>query len=141
MDSRVMACGVQADAMHAVDKVSVWRVDGRWGNCVRGRVACMADHMRQVRVTKHRWTNEKVKGEGDGEVLRVREGEEGVMRLVRIRVRQATPEAEGATASASIQHAGSAGGGGGVEVIEGEESTGCYHCRGGSLSMWVASSI
>ena len=47
------------------------------------------------------------------------------MRLVRIRVRQATPEAEGAMASASIKHAGSAGGSGGVEVIEGEESTGC----------------
>ena len=28
LDSRVMACGVQADAVHAVDKVSVWRVDG-----------------------------------------------------------------------------------------------------------------
>ena len=60
MDSRVMACGVQADAVHAVDKVTVWRVDGRWGSCVRGRVACMADHMRQVRVTRYRWTNEKV---------------------------------------------------------------------------------
>jgi len=27
--------------------------------------------MRQVRVTRHRWTNEEVEGEGDGEVLRV----------------------------------------------------------------------
>ena len=141
MYSGIMACGVQADAMHAVDKVSVWRVDGRWGNCVRGRVACMADHMRQVRVTRHRWTNEKVKGEGDGEVLRVREGEEGVMRLVRIRVRQPTPEAKGATANASVKHTGPAGGSGGVVVIESEESLGCYHCRGGSLSVWVASSI
>ena len=52
MDSRVMACGVQADAMHAVDKVPVWRVNGRWGDDVRWRVACMADYMRQVRVTR-----------------------------------------------------------------------------------------
>ena len=141
MDSRVVACGVQADAVHAVNKVSVWRVNGRWGDCVRGRVACMADHVRQVRVTRCRWLNEEVEGEGDGKVLGVGEGEEGVMRLVGIRVGQATPEAEGSTASTSIKHAGSASGGGGLEVIEGEESTGCYHCRGGSLSVWVASSI
>ena len=101
----------------------------------------MTDHVRQARVTRHRWLNEEVEGERDGKVLRVGEGEEGVMRLVRIRVGQATPEAEGSTASASIKHAGSTGGGGGLEVIEGEESTGCYHCRGGSLSVWVASSI
>ena len=78
---------------------------------MRGRVASMADYMRQVGVTRHGWTDEEVKGNGNGEVLRVGEGEEGVVRLVRIRVRQGTQKDERSTASASIEHAGSAGGG------------------------------
>ena len=60
--------------MHAVDKVSIWRVNGGWRNCVRGRVASMADYMRQVGVTRHGWTDEEIKGKGNGEVLRVGEG-------------------------------------------------------------------
>ena len=141
MYSGIMACGVQADAMHAVDKVSVCGVNGRRRSCVRGRVAGMAYYMRQVGVTRNGWTDEEVKGKGNGEVLRVGEGEKGVVRLMRVRVREPTPETKGATANASVKHTGPAGGSGGVVVIESEESLGCYHCRGGSLSVWVASSI
>ena len=83
MDSRVIACDVQADTggCHACKGQSdgMERVNGRWGDGVQGRVACMADYMRQIRVTRDEWTNEEVEGEGDREVLRVGEGEEGIM--------------------------------------------------------------
>ena len=85
--------------------------------------------------------DEQVKSEGNREVLRVREGEEGVMGEVRVSVRQPTPEAKGTTANTAIEHACAASGSSGETAVEREEAKGCNHCRGGPLGMWVASYI
>ena len=60
---------------------------------------------------------------------------------VRVGVRQATPEAKGPTCDTRIKQASTASVGGVRRVIEGEKGTGCYHCRGCALRVWVASSI
>ena len=119
----------------------------RFGLGVGGREACMADYRREsLRVDvsvcqrDRRW-DEQINGEGHREVLRVSEGEEGVMGEVRVGVRQPTPEAKGTTANTAIEHARAASGSSGETMVEREEAKGCNHCRGGPLGMWVASYI
>ena len=60
---------------------------------------------------------------------------------VRVGVSQATPEAKAPARDARIKQASTAGVSGAHRVIEGEKGTGCYHCRGCALRVWVASSI
>jgi hypothetical protein len=132
---------MQTDAMHAVDKVPVQGVNGGRGHCVGRRVARMADNVLSVGLSQHRRADEEVEGESHREVLRVGKGKEGFVREMRISVRQATPEAEGPTAGATIKQAGTAGGSGVERVEETKESARSYHCRGCLLGVWVASSI
>ena len=106
-----------------------------------GRVATRADHIRAIRVTRHRRAQQDIKGKGHGEVLRVREGKERLMWESGVSIRQATPEAKGATRYTAIKQAGTAGRCGVIRMVEREECTGCYHCRSCPLGVWVASNI
>ena len=101
----------------------------------------MADNVLSVGLSQHRRADEEVEGESHRKVLRVGKGKEGFVREMRISVRQATPEAEGPTAGATIKQAGTAGGSGVKRVEETKESARSYHCRGCLLGVWVASSI
>ena len=84
---------------------------------------------------------EEIEGEGNWEMLGVLEGEEGCVAGVAGGDGEAPEQREGTLGSAAVEEAGSARGRSGRIIQEGKESARCHHCRGCSLSVWVASDI
>ena len=60
MDSWVMACGMQADTMHAMYEVAVGRLNGRRGCGMWRWMASMANNVGGVRVTWHWGLEEEI---------------------------------------------------------------------------------
>ena len=89
----------------------------RGGGEVGWRVAAGADDIRAIRVTRHRRAQEHIASESNGEVLRVREGEEGLMRKARASVREPAPEAKGPSRHTPIKQPGTTSGSGVIRVI------------------------
>jgi hypothetical protein len=84
---------------------------------------------------------EEINGEGNREVLRDLEGEEGGAKGV-VRGDGDAPEPRGrAFGSTAVKKAGSARGRGIRSVKEGKEGERRHHCRSCSLSVWVASGV
>jgi len=84
---------------------------------------------------------EEINGEGNREVLRDLESKEGGAKGVVGGGGDAPEPRRRAFGDTAVKEAGAARGGGVRIVEEAKEGMRCHHCRGCSLSVWVASGI
>jgi hypothetical protein len=139
LNSGIVRSGMKLQSMGAVHKVAIARshkgVSERFGDSAAGGTASY------VALPLRGRQEEEINGEGNREVLRDLEGEEGGAKGV-VRGDGDAPEPRGgAFGSTAVKKAGSARGRGIRSVKEGKEGERRHHCRSCSLSVWVASGV
>ena len=139
MDSGIVRSGMKPQTMGAVYKVTITGSRKRVSERLGGSAACGAAS--DVALPLRGRQEEEINGEGNREVLRDLKGEEGGAKGVIRGDGDASEPRRGAFGDTAVKEAGAARGGGARIVEEAEEGMRCHHCRGCSLSVWVASGI
>jgi len=139
LNGGIMGGGMKPQAMGAMNEVSVTGPDERMAEGLGdgGTGGAAGDGALSLR----RRQEEEIEGEGNREVLGDLEGKEGGGESVERGNGEASEPRERALGDAAVKEAGSPRGRGDRGVQKGKESARSHHCRGCSLSVWVASGI